>query len=173
MLFLIHFMQTCSYLFSHTAKRLIHCLLSNRKNGTSLSAVSSGFRACKVRATKSGRQFSIIFDRGAGAKNYKLHLPPNVPAKTFWSVVLYDPQTRSELQTDEQFPSLGSQNPDVKQNPDGSNDIYFGPKAPQGKEGNWVQTVPGKGWFIILRLYGPLEPWFDKTWQPREVELVK
>jgi hypothetical protein len=105
-----------------------------------------------------------------GGKNYKLHLPPNVPAKTFWSVVLYDPQTRSELQTDQRFPSLGSQDPEVKKNADGSYDIYFGPTAPAGKEGNWVQTVPSKGWFVILRIYGPLEPWFDKTWQPGEVE---
>jgi hypothetical protein len=108
-----------------------------------------------------------------GGKTYKLHLPPNVPVKTFWSIVAYDPQTRSELQTDERFPSLGSQDPNVKKNSDGSFDIYFGPQAPQGKEGNWVQTVVGKGWFVILRLYGPLEPWFDKTWQPGEFELVE
>jgi hypothetical protein len=75
--------------------------------------------------------------------------------------------------SDERFPSLGSQNPDVKKNPGGSYDIHFGPKAPQGKERKWAQTVPGKGWFIILRIYGPLEPWFDKTWQPGEIELVQ
>jgi hypothetical protein len=56
---------------------------------------------------------------------------------------------------------------------DGSVDIYFGPKAPAGKEKNWIQTVPGKGWFTGLRLYGPLEPWFDQTWRPGEIELVK
>jgi hypothetical protein len=58
-------------------------------------------------------------------------------------------------------------------NPDGSVDVYFGPAAPAGKEKNWVQTVPGKGWNTILRLYGPLEPWFDKTWRPGEVQLVR
>ena len=57
-------------------------------------------------------------------------------------------------------------------NADGSVDLYFGPKAPEGKKENWIQTVPGKGWFTILRLYGPLEPWFDKTWQPGEIELM-
>nr|WP_240543108.1 DUF1254 domain-containing protein [Bradyrhizobium canariense] len=108
-----------------------------------------------------------------GAKTYKLHLPPNVPAKTFWSVVLYDTQTRSELQTDQRLPSNGSQNPAMKKNADNSYDIYFSPKAPAGQEGNWIQTVPGKSFFLILRLYGPLEPWFDKTWQPDDVVPVK
>jgi hypothetical protein len=58
-------------------------------------------------------------------------------------------------------------------NADGSVDVFFGPKAPEGCEKNWVQTLPGKGWFMILRLYGPLEPWFDKTWRPGEIELVE
>jgi len=61
----------------------------------------------------------------------------------------------------------------MKSNSDGSVDIYFGPKVPPGKENNWIQTVPSKGWFTLLRLYGALEPWFDKTWRPGEIELVK
>lgn len=108
-----------------------------------------------------------------GGKNYRLHLPPNIPAKRFWSMVVYDPQTRSLLQTDQPFPSISSQKKGVVINPDSSVDIWFGPKPPPGKEANWVQTVPGKGWFIMLRIYGPLEPWFDKTWKPGEIELVK
>jgi hypothetical protein len=106
-----------------------------------------------------------------GGKNYKLHLPPNIPVKTFWSVIVYSTQTRSMLQTDQQFPSVSSQNKDLIVNADGSVDVYFGPKAPAGKEPNWVQTVPGETWFTILRLYGPLEAWFKKTWQPGEIEL--
>jgi len=106
-----------------------------------------------------------------GARNYKLHLPPHIPAKDFWSVVVYDTQTRSMLQTDQRFPSVSSQNRDLQINTDGSVDVYFGPEAPAGKGSNWVQTIPGKGWFMILRLYGPLEPWFKKTWRPGEIEI--
>lgn len=103
-----------------------------------------------------------------GGKDYTLHVPPNVPAKDFWSVVLYDTQTRSMLQTDQQFPSLSSEKGLLK-NPDGSVDLYFGPKAPAGKENNWVQTIPGKSWLTIFRLYGPLGPWFDKSWKLNDI----
>jgi len=87
--------------------------------------------------------------------------------------VLYDNQTRSQLQTDEPFPSLGSQKKGIVINEDKSADVYFGPKAPAGKESNWIQTIPGKGWNAIFRLYGPLEPWFDKAWKPGEIEEMK
>ncbi|MHC4520532.1 MAG: DUF1254 domain-containing protein [Planctomycetota bacterium] len=107
-----------------------------------------------------------------GSKTYKLHLPPNVPVNNFWAVTLYDTQTRSQLQTSNPLPTLGSQTKGVKKNADGSYDIYFGPKPPQGKEGNWLETVPGKSWFTVLRMYGPLEPWINKTWRPSEIELV-
>ena len=105
-----------------------------------------------------------------GAASYKLTLPANVPAKDFWSIVAYDNQTRSMLQTDQQFPSLNSDR-GVKINSDGSTDVYFGPEAPAGKESNWIQTIPGKGWNTILRIYGPLEAWFDQGWKPGEIVL--
>jgi hypothetical protein len=108
-----------------------------------------------------------------GAKTYKVHLPPNIPAQRFWSIIVYDNQTRSELQTDQQYPSLGSQSKGIVINPDKSVDIWFGPTAPAGHEANWLQTLPGKGFNPMLRLYGPLESWFDRTWRPSEVELVK
>jgi hypothetical protein len=108
-----------------------------------------------------------------GSKTYKLHLPPNVPVNNFWAVTIYDTQTRSMLQTGQRFPTVGSQTKGIEKNADGSFDIYFAPKAPAGKEDNWLQTVPGKSWFVILRMYGPLEPWLNKTWRPSEIELVK
>ena len=104
-----------------------------------------------------------------GGKSYKLHLPPHIPVKTFWSVIVYDAQTRSMVQTDQRFPSVSSQNKSVQTNADGSVDVYFGPKAPAGHESNWVETTPGKSWFTILRLYGPLEPWFKKQWRPDNI----
>jgi len=61
----------------------------------------------------------------------------------------------------------------LKKNDDGSYTVYYGPKAPKGYENNWVETIPGKSWFVILRMYSPLKPWIDQTWRPGEVELVK
>ncbi|HTR95047.1 MAG TPA: DUF1254 domain-containing protein [Trebonia sp.] len=105
-----------------------------------------------------------------GSQAYQLTLPPDVPAKNFWSVDLYDTQTRSLLETDNPYPSVMSINGNVRANDDGSTTLYFGPDAPEGTQSNWVQTVPGKSWFTILRLYGPLQAWFDKTWRPGEIE---
>lgn len=108
-----------------------------------------------------------------GGKTYRLHLPPGIPAKNFWSIVLYDNQTRSMLQTDYRHPSIGSQKAGIVVNPDKSVDVYFGPKPPSGKEGNWVQTVPGKGFNLLLRLYGPEQAWFDQSWKPGEIEPIE
>ena len=135
--------------------------------------------AMAIKNVGKGSQYEIAYlDKSGnvleGSRTYKIHLPPNIPAKDFWSFTLYDNQTRSMLQTDQQFPGLSSidATPPVA-NADGSYDIYFGPKPPEGKESNWLQTVPGKGWNVIFRLYGPLEPFYDKTWRPGDPELVK
>lgn len=108
-----------------------------------------------------------------GAKDYRLRIPPNVPAKEFWSFVVYDPQTRSQLQTDDPFPSKSSQTGELQPESDGSIYLYFGPQPPAGRESNWIQTIAGKGWFGMIRLYGPKEPWFNKEWRPGEIELTR
>jgi hypothetical protein len=108
-----------------------------------------------------------------GSRTYRLQLPPNVPVADFWAVTLYDTQTRSQLQTSQTFPTIGSQTEGVTQNADGSWDLYFGPEAPDGQQGNWLETVPGKSWFAILRMHAPTEPWIDQTWRPGQIELVE
>ena len=141
-------------------------------------ATTQNSAAMWVKMVGAGSQYAMAERDAAGqyldgGKTYRLHLPPHIPAKDFWSILVYDPQTRSMLQTDQRFPSVSSQKPDIVINPDTSADIYFGPEAPDGHEANWIQTISGKGWFAFLRLYGPLEPWFDKTWRPGEIELVE
>jgi hypothetical protein len=112
-----------------------------------------------------------------GGKTYKMTLPPHIPAEKFWSLTVYDNQTRSMLDTPQRYPRAGSQSfpsPAAEPNKDGSTTVYFGPQQPDGvKRGNWIQTMPGKGWSTILRLYSPLEPFFTKKWRPSEIELIK
>lgn len=107
-----------------------------------------------------------------GSKTYKVTLPGPVPAKQFWSLTAYSNQTRSLLETDQKTAGIDSHAKDLKANSDGSYTIWFASKPPDGKEGNWVQTMPQEGFNVLLRLYGPLEPWFDKSWKPGDFELV-
>ena len=111
-----------------------------------------------------------------GAKTYKVALPKGIPARAFWSLTVYDNQSRSMLATPQRYPRAGSQSypsPAAVADADGSTTVYFGPTQPEGVErGNWIQTVPGKGWFTILRLYSPLESFFTKAWRPSEIESV-
>ena len=134
--------------------------------------------AMAIRNVGKGSQYAIAYldkagDSLDGSKTYKIHLPPNVPAKDFWSFTLYDNQTRSMLQTDQRFPGLDNNTEGLKSNADGSFDIYFAPKPPKGMENNWIQTVPGKGWNTIFRLYGPLETFYDQSWKPGDPEIVE
>jgi hypothetical protein len=108
-----------------------------------------------------------------GGKSYKLHVPPNPPAKGFWSVTAYDEDTRQMVVTEQGRPDISSRKQDIATNPDGSVDVYFGPNAPTGNESNWVQTVPDKGWFAYFRFYGPTEPFFDKSWALPDLETVQ
>jgi hypothetical protein len=108
----------------------------------------------------------------SGDVSYKLTLPPNIPAQLFWSLTLYEAENASGLATEaRRFPSLGSRDkPD--QNPDGTTDLYIGPEAPDGKKANWLATAPGRGFFAILRLYGPGERAIDYSWKPGDIERV-
>jgi hypothetical protein len=108
----------------------------------------------------------------SGGNTYKLHIPPNPPAKQFWSVTAYDEGTRQMVVTPQGRPDLSSRKEDLAKNSDGSVDVYFGPQAPLGKEANWVQTNPGKGWFTYLRFYGPTESFFDKSWKMTDFEKI-
>jgi hypothetical protein len=111
-----------------------------------------------------------------GAKTYRLRLPKDIPAARFWSLNLYDNQTRSLLQTDQLYPRAGSQeypSPAAQPEADGSTVVYFAPTQPDGvPRSNWIQTDPERGWFVLLRLYSPLQSFFDKTWRPGEFEVV-
>ena len=112
-----------------------------------------------------------------GDKTYTVTLPKDIPAGKFWSFTVYDTMTRSMLDTPQRYPRAGSQSfpsPAAKPNADGTTTVYFAPQQPKGvARGNWIQTMPGKGFFPCLRLYSPLEPFFAKTWRPGNVELVK
>jgi hypothetical protein len=107
----------------------------------------------------------------AGAANYCLSLPPDIPAANFWSLTLYEAENASGLANGQPFPSLGSRDKPT-QNTDRSTDIYLGPQAPKGKERNWLATVPDRGYFAILRLYGPTEAAINKSWKPGDIAKV-
>ena len=141
-----------------------------------LATVNTPAMALEVPGVGSNYGFSAKDKNGEllyGEKNYKLHIDANVPAKDFWSIVVYDPQTRSMLQTNQDFPNKNSQKDPLVYNEDGSCDLYFSPTAPKRNKENWIQTVPSKAWFVLFRTYGPLETWFDKTWQLNDFELVE
>ena len=106
-----------------------------------------------------------------GGKKYKLHLPSNIPASEFWSIIVYDSQSHLIIHNDQPWPSVYSSDKDLFYNRDGSVDAWFGPE-PVEEELNWVKTIPGKQWYMILRLYYPLESWFHKSWQPGEMEEI-
>ena len=125
----------------------------------------------------TGSAYTWTYRDAAGAwldpaRTYRLRLLAPVPAKDFWSVVVYDLWTRSMLANGQPYPSVNSYAPGLRANADGAIDLYLGPRAPAGFEANWIRTLPGTGWFPILRLYGPTEPWFDQTWTPGDLEPV-
>ncbi len=149
----------------------------------SMFYVATGITPAMVmRLPKIGSQYlGTFFDAQKqpldGSKTYKITLPADIPAEKFWSLTVYDVHTRSMLQTEQLFPRAGSQNfptPAAEANADGSTTIHFAPQKPDGvKEGNWIQTDPKRSWWLMLRLYSPLQTFFDKSWRPGEIEEVK
>lgn len=107
----------------------------------------------------------------SGGARYRLELPRDIPAANFWSVTLYEAENASGLDNSQAFPSLGSRD-NPNQNDDGSTTLYLGPELPAGKEANWLCTVPGRGFFAILRLYSPTQRAIDKSWKPGDIEKI-
>lgn len=161
-----------NYTFEHQGARLIdaraafHFYATGITPAMSLKLIGKGSQYACLYSDKDGNTFD-------GSKTYKVNIPANAPMLDFWSFTIYDNQTRSMLQTDNPLPGIDSNKKGLVKNANGSYDIYVGPKPPEGMENNWIQTVPGKGWNTIFRLYGPLEAWFDKTWRPSDFELVE
>lgn len=108
-----------------------------------------------------------------GGEHYTVTLPKDVPVANFWSFMVYDNQTRSMLETDQKSAGIDGLSKDVRKNEDGSVTIHFAPEAPKGWEDNWVQTMPGKGYNVIFRAYGPTEAWFDQSWRPSDLQHQK
>jgi hypothetical protein len=134
-----------------------------------------------MRLTGVGSQYIVAFkdadgNRLDGAKSYRVTLPRDIPAARFWSLTLYDNETRSMLQTPQRFPRAGSQSyptPAATADGGGSTTVTFGPEQPSDSpDGNWIQTDEDKGFFVILRLYSPGQSYFDKSWRPGEIEVV-
>jgi len=151
--------------------------LDARANFFYFATVNTPAMAAKLIDKGSKYAWGYVDSKGNtldGGKNYRMNMPANPPRKKFTSIVVYDPQTRSELQTSQPYPSKN----DVRDkdtlvyNKDGSYDLYFGLTAPVGKESNWIQTVKGKGWFCVLRMYSPTKEWYEYKWLPSEIELV-
>ena len=160
-----------SYLFEHEGARLLDARGAFHFYATGITPAMS------MKIVGKGSQYAIAYsdvdgNTFDGSKTYKFNVPANPPMNDFWSFTIYDNQTRSMLQTDQQFPGIDNNKEGLVQNEDGSWDVYIGPEPPTGFEKNWIQTVPGKGWNTIFRLYGPLDPWFDGEWYPSDAELV-
>jgi len=108
-----------------------------------------------------------------GANNYSLHIEPNPPAALFWSITVYDIKNRLIIQNEIKRADLSSRSEELVTNSDGSVDLYFGPKAPKGKENNWIQSNKGESFFVYLRLYGPEQGLFDQTYPMNKIQKIE
>jgi hypothetical protein len=111
-------------------------------------------------------------NRLEGGNKYKLHLPSNIPASEFWSIIVYDSQSQLIIHNGQPWPSVYSSEKNLFYNRDGSVDAWFGPEHFDTEEINWVKTIPGKQWYMIMRLYYPLESWHQNKWRPGEIEEI-
>jgi hypothetical protein len=142
-----------------------HQLLGNFATPTPAVPGTGGFYMCTYR--------DIDGNDLIGSHTYRLRVPAKVPVKQFWQIPVYEVATRSMIDTDQKKSALSSTE-DLQKNADGSVDLYFGPELPEGaSEKNWIKTKAGEGWFILPRLYAPLEPILDKTWRWNDIEMTK
>ncbi len=128
------------------------------------------------RDTHAGSLYWLGVRDGSGAtldggNTYKLSVPLPVPGKLFWSVTVYDIDSRSQIRTAQNTAALRSLF-ELKDLSGDSAELLFGPQPPAGNEDRWIQTIPGKGWFAYFRIYGPEQPALDGTWQPADIEQV-
>jgi hypothetical protein len=160
-----------SYLFLNDGERMLDARTMFHYAATGITPAMADAKP----GTGSAYAFAVRDSTGIyldGSKTYKITLPAPVPVGQFWSFTVYDNQTRSMLETDQKLAGIDSNQPGIKKNEDGSVTVWFSPKSPAGHEDNWVQTMPGKGWNSLLRLYAPLQPWFDKSWKPGDFERI-
>jgi hypothetical protein len=107
-----------------------------------------------------------------GSHNYSLHLDAGIPVKNFWSIMVYDTETRSMILNGKENDIGKDSASDLVKNADGSIDLYFGPSAPKDHEKNWIKTNKNEGFFLYFRAYGPTEAFFDKSWKLKDVEKI-
>jgi hypothetical protein len=135
------------------------------------------FTTSKRRALSENAEYIATSDSNGnslqGDRSYKMHLPPDIPASNFWSVLVYDHETCLIILTDQPWPSVYSSSKKLLINHDGSMDVWFGPEYLPGKENNWILTLRNKRWYMVLRLYDPMKAWIDGTWRPGEIEEIK
>lgn len=123
------------------------------------------------------KHYTVSVDSGGkslkGERYYKMHLPKGILPCNFWSVIIYDSQTRLMIHTDQSWPSVYSSQKGLLVNKDGSVDIWFGPTDQSGEGSNFIKTAPGRSWFMIMRLYDLAEPGNDNGWKPDEIRELK